>query len=88
VHTGTFNVNDEIMIHCSVLKGSNTNTDNLGSYAIRKISNINNNTIYLDKPITEEFFFSNSTLDKYYIQVIKIPQYRNLTVNTRSYCYL
>ena len=65
------------MIHLSAKKGAAEG--DLGFYAIRRISSIHGNTIGLDRGIDEEFSAAVAVRD-YKVQLVKIPNYRTLTV--------
>ena len=74
---GEFSGGDEVMIHLSAKKGAAEG--DLGFYAIRRISSIHGNTIGLDRGIDEEFSAAVAVRD-YRVQLIKIPNYKTLTV--------
>lgn len=74
---GEFSGGDEVMIHLSAKKGAVEGE--LGFYAIRRISSIHGNTISLDRGIDEEFSAAVAVRD-YRVQLVKIPNYKTLTV--------
>lgn len=74
---GEFSGGDEVMIHLSAKKGAAEG--DLGFYAVRRISSIHGNTISLDRGIDEEFSAAVAVRD-YRVQLVKIPNYKTLTV--------
>ena len=81
----TFNVNDEIMIHVSALK-SGSNSTQLGTYFIAKISATNTNSesnskeLTLNKKPTD--YFNPDILSYYHIQAITIPSFKDFSIDS------
>jgi len=83
---GDFSVGDEIMIHLSQKKGNDE--DELGKYAIRRISAISGSIITLDREldaVVDGFSLNTEIAVNYYAQVVSIPNYQNLTVLENAY---
>lgn len=76
---GAPSVGDEVMIHISHPKGTSYNY--LGRYAFRKIEAVAGNTITLDSAINE-FEITELLISSYYIQVITVPNFANLTIQS------
>lgn len=74
---GEIAAGDEVMVHLSDKKGSTENE--LGFYAVRRVLNFYSGNITLDAPVENEFNAALATRD-YKVQVVKIPNYTNLTV--------
>lgn len=74
---GEFSGGDEVMIHLSAKKGAVEGE--LGFYAVRQISSIHGNTISLDRAIGKEFSAASAVRD-YWVQLVKIPNYKTLTI--------
>jgi hypothetical protein len=73
---GAFAVNDEVMLHVS----GGTDPTYVGRFGFFKISSINGSTIILDSPCTS--VISNSQLSGKIVQLIKVPNFTNVTVNS------
>lgn len=73
-------VGDEVMIHVSLSKS--TEFSNTGNFAFRKIAAVNGTTITLDSEIDE--FDLPSLLERYYVQVITVPNFIDLTVQENA----
>ncbi len=72
---GTIQPGDKVMIHVSRGKTADA-TEEFSKFSIRTVAGFNGGVLTLDNAITE-FIVSPS---EYYIQVIKIPQLRNLNI--------
>lgn len=72
---GTIQPGDKVMIHVSRGKTAEA-TEEFSKFSIRTVAGFNGGVLTLDSAITE-FIVSPS---EYYIQVVKIPQFRNLNI--------
>ncbi len=72
---GTLQPGDKVMIHVSRGKTADA-TEEFSRFSIRTVASFNGGVLTLDSAITE-FIVSPS---EYYIQVVKIPQFRNLNI--------
>lgn len=77
VQTMTPSVDDELMIHVTLSKGSATS--DTGLYAFRKITAISGGVYTLDNEITSEFNLSD-LIEKYYVQAVLVPNFESLTI--------
>lgn len=73
-------VGDEVMIHVTKSKG--TEFSHTGKFAFRKIAAINGTTLILDNEIDE--FNLPSLLERYYVQIITVPNFIDLTIATNG----
>ncbi len=77
----------EIMLHITAPK-SETSAEYplVGLYAFSKIASVIGTSIILEDEITTgngyDFTLSSSLLSTYYVQVITVPNYKNLTINS------
>ena len=81
-------VGSEVMTH--ITAPQNTESANyplVGLYAFRKIENLDGTNITLSNEIStkngDDFTLSSSLLETYYVQVITVPNFASLTVNSR-----
>jgi len=72
---GTIQPGDKVMIHVSRGKTADA-TEEFSRFSIRTVASFNGGVLTLDSAITE-FVVSPS---EYYIQVVRIPQFRNLNI--------
>lgn len=79
---GTFERGNEIMIHFSAAK--KTVESELGNYLLRRIVDIRGTVITIDKTILDDFYPINTLATDYYIQVISIPNFNNLTIGASA----
>ncbi len=77
---GGFEIGDEVMIHVTKKKAQDEYY--LGKYAFRKIINVQASTYTLDSPIND--FSLSYCAENYYVQAIKIPNFKTLTLNQNS----
>lgn len=77
----------ELMIHITApISTESADYPNVGFYAFSKIASIDGVNITLQDEITTEngfdFTLSSELLDTYYIQVITVPHFKSLTINS------
>lgn len=84
---GDFVVNDEVMIHLTEPKQT-TPCEHSFKYCIRKVVAVEGDTLILDKEINtlDDFPPTSTTLNDYFVQVIKIPCFNKLTVRHIIQC--
>lgn len=74
---GEFVVGDEVMLHASFPRGSTSHR--LGGYTLRRIAAISGNSITLND--SEDKFLDAELFSGYYIQIISVPNFRNLVID-------
>lgn len=75
----TFSAGAKVLIHVSASTSTSYRTY-LGRYLVATITNATSTALTIDKDFTQ--ILPASELNRYYVQVIAIPQYRNLTLSS------
>lgn len=70
----------EIFIHVSAPR--NNNYSLLGCYTFARIKSISDKNITLEEPVTD--FSLPDALKNYYVQIITVPNFKNLTINAST----